>query len=54
MATKSDDEDELLGTLDETEPGEYQMTDLRFSCILAKESKAPEGFYLDGASIMSV
>ena len=44
---KLDDEDELLGTLDETEPGEYQMTDLRFNGYLVKESKAPEGFYLD-------
>ena len=44
---KLDDEDELLGTMDETEPGEYEMADLRFNGYLVKESKAPEGFYLD-------
>lgn len=39
--------DELLGTLEEVDPGEYEMTGLRYGGYLVKEIVAPEGFYLD-------
>ena len=44
---KLDKNDELLGTLKETDPGEYEMTELRFGGYLVKETVAPKGFYLD-------
>lgn len=44
---KLDKKDELLGTLDEVEPGEYEMGGLRYGGYLVKETVAPEGFYLD-------
>lgn len=44
---KLDKDDELLGTLEEVEPGEYEMTGLRYGGYLVKETVAPEGFYLD-------
>ena len=42
-----DDEDELLGTMEELGGGEYALTGLRYGGYFAKETKAPEGFYLD-------
>lgn len=44
---KLDKNDELLGTLEEVEPGEYEMTALRYGGYLVKETVAPKGFYLD-------
>lgn len=44
---KLDKDDELLGTLTETDPGEYEMTRLRYGGYLVKETVAPKGFYLD-------
>ena len=44
---KLDKDDELLGTLEEVDPGEYEMTGLRYGGYLVKETVAPEGFYLD-------
>lgn len=44
---KLDKDDELLGTLEEVDPGEYKMTGLRYGGYLVKETVAPEGFYLD-------
>lgn len=44
---KLDSKDELLGTLDEVEPGEYEMGGLRYGGYLVRETVAPEGFYLD-------
>lgn len=44
---KLDKDDELLGTLAEVDPGEYEMTGLRYGGYLVKETVAPEGFYLD-------
>ncbi len=41
---KLDDEDELLGTMDETEPGEYEMADLRFNGYLVKRIEGPGRF----------
>ena len=42
-----DADDELLGTLTETGTGVYQMPDLIYGGYFVKETKAPEGFYLD-------
>ena len=44
---KLDKNDELLGTLEEVDPGEYEMTGLRYGGYLVRETVAPEGFYLD-------
>ena len=41
-----DDEDELLGTMEELGGGEYALTGLCYGGYFAKETKAPEGFYL--------
>ena len=43
-----DADDELVGTLTETGIGVYKMADLLYGGYLVKETKAPEGFYLDG------
>ena len=43
-----DADDALLGTLTETGIGVYEMSDLLYGGYLVKETKAPEGFYLDG------
>ena len=43
-----DADDELLGTLTETGIGVYEMSDLLYGGYYVKETKAPEGFYLDG------
>ena len=43
-----DADDELLGTLTETGIGVYEMADLLYGGYFVKETKAPEGFYLDG------
>ena len=42
-----DANDELLGTLTETGIGVYEMADLLYGGYFVKETKAPEGFYLD-------
>lgn len=42
-----DKDDELLGTMEEIEPGEYVMKDVIYGGVLVKEKTAPEGFYLD-------
>ena len=42
-----DDGDEKLGTLSEVSTGIYEMTDLVYGGYFVKETKAPEGFYLD-------
>lgn len=42
-----DDEDELLGTMEELGGGEYALIGLCYGGYFAKETKAPEGFYLD-------
>jgi len=42
-----DADDELLGTLTETGIGFYKMSDLSYGGYFVKETKAPEGFYLD-------
>ena len=42
-----DAEDELLGTMEELGGGEYTLTGLCYGDYFAKETKAPEGFYLD-------
>lgn len=44
---KLDSEDELLGTLEETSAGIYEMTDLFYGHYLVRETKAPDGFLLD-------
>lgn len=41
------DEDELLGTMEDLGGGEYALTGLCYGGYFAKETKAPEGFYLD-------
>ena len=43
-----DADDERLGTLTETGIGNYEMADLLYGGYFVKETKAPEGFYLDG------
>ena len=42
-----DAEDELLGTMEELGGGEYALAGLCYGGYFAKETKAPEGFYLD-------
>ncbi len=42
-----DADDELLGTLTETGIGVYEMPDLLYGGYIVKETKAPDGFYLD-------
>lgn len=42
-----DADDELLGTLTETSTGVYEMPDLIYGGYFVKETKAPDGFYLD-------
>lgn len=42
-----DAEDELLGTMEELGGGEYALTGLCYGGYFAKETTAPEGFYLD-------
>lgn len=42
-----DAEDEPLGTMEELGGGEYTLTGLCYGGYFAKETKAPEGFYLD-------
>lgn len=42
-----DDEDELLGTMEETLKGIYEMNDIRYGGVLVREKTAPEGFVLD-------
>lgn len=42
-----DAEDEKLGTLMEVSTGIYEMSELTYGGYLVKETKAPEGFYLD-------
>lgn len=42
-----DAEDELLGTMEELDGGEYVLTGLCYGGYFAKEAQAPEGFYLD-------
>lgn len=44
---KLDKGDKLLGTLEETSEGIYEMRELLYGKYLAKETKAPEGFVLD-------
>lgn len=44
---KFDKEDELLGTMEETEVGQYEMKDLLYGGVFVKEKTAPDGFYLD-------
>lgn len=42
-----DGEDELLGTLVEVSTGIYEMSELTYGGYLVRETKAPEGSYLD-------
>lgn len=42
-----DKDDELLGTMEETEKGQYEIRDLLYGGVLVKEKTAPDGFYLD-------
>lgn len=44
---KLDKNDQLLGNLEETSEGIYEMRDLLYGKYLVKETKAPEGFVLD-------
>ena len=44
---KLDDKDELVGNLEETSVGIYEMQELLYGKYLVKETKAPEGFVLD-------
>ena len=44
---KLDSGDEKLGTLTEVSTGVYEMAELTYGGYLVKETKAPEGFYLD-------
>ena len=44
---KLDGGDEKLGTLTEVSTGVYEMAELTYGGYLVKETKAPEGFYLD-------
>ena len=44
---KLDDDDELIGNLDETATGIYEMKELLYGKYLVRETKAPEGFVLD-------
>ena len=42
-----DDGDELIGNLEETATGIYEMKELLYGKYLVRETKAPEGFVLD-------
>ena len=42
-----DEGDELLGKLEETSTGIYEMSHILYGGVFVKESKAPEGFLLD-------
>lgn len=42
-----DDRDISVGILEETDPGIYEMFDLRYGYYLLQETEAPAGFYLD-------
>ena len=42
-----DKEDELLGLMEETKAGFYEMKDIEYGGVLVHEKTAPEGFYLD-------
>ena len=44
---KLDDGDELIGNLEETSTGIYEMKELFYGKYLVREIKAPEGFVLD-------
>ena len=44
---KLDDDDELIGNLEETATGINEMKELLYGKYLVKETKAPEGFVLD-------
>ena len=44
---KIDDGDELIGNLEETETGIYEMKGLLYGKYIVRETKAPEGFLLD-------
>ena len=50
---KLDDKDELVGNLEETSVGIYEMQELLYGKYLVRETKAPEGFVLD-ESVYSV
>ena len=42
-----DEEDELLGLMEETSTGIYEMTHVEYGGAFVKESKAPDSFLLD-------
>ncbi len=42
-----DEGDELLGKMEETSTGIYEMSHILYGGVFVKESKAPEGFLLD-------
>ena len=44
---KIDDGDELIGNLEETETGIYEMKELLYGKYIVRETKAPEGFLFD-------
>ena len=44
---KIDEGDELIGNLEETDIGVYEMRELFYGKYLVRETKAPEGFLLD-------
>lgn len=44
---KLDDKDQLVGNLEETSVGIYEIQELLYGKYLVKETKAPEGFVLD-------
>lgn len=44
---KLDKEDKLLGMMEETKTGLYEMKDIEYGGILVREKTAPKGFYLD-------
>lgn len=50
---KLDDGDELIGNLEETATGIYEMKELLYGKYLVRETKAPKGFVLD-KSVYSV
>ena len=49
---KIDDGDELIGNLEETETGIYEMKELLYGKYIVRETKAPEGFLLDKGRIL--